>query len=162
MHIFTFPVLCRYEVKGCEVVWAIKHDSICHTFVDEGASVFFLPHLEEDSHTRGESASGSVVPVKRTKYVYERTREAEVGSGGEERKNEVEGGERDRVGECRRIGEEGGGMGSALGPDWQAGRAMTGSHEVYSQCVMCSVCCTVYRYIASVSCAVCAVQCIYI
>ena len=49
---------------GCEVLWVIRHTSICHTFVDEGAAVFFLPHLHKD-HTH---QSGEATVVKRTKY----------------------------------------------------------------------------------------------
>lgn len=93
----------RYEVKCCEVVWAIRHDSICRTFVDEGAAEFFLPHLHHDtSHSERDDGVG---PVKRTKYVYEKMK-----------------GVREEV----RVG----GLGSALGPDWQTGRQMSGIKTV--------------------------------
>ena len=98
----------RYEVKGCEVVWAIRHDSICRTFVDEGAAVFFLPHL---LHHHQPDQSQGAGPVKRAKYVYEEG--MEEGEG-------VRGGR----------GGRGGEMGSALGPDWQTGRQMRGVTEV--------------------------------
>ena len=97
-------LLHRYEVKGCQVVWVIRHTAICHTFVDEGAAVFFLPHLHDDSGCHGDTAELR----KRTKYVCEG-----VGEGREE------GGE----GEKERIG-------SALGPDWHTGRQMKGRNEV--------------------------------
>lgn len=93
------------------MVWAIRHSSICHTFVDEGAAVFFLPHLEElPSRKEEDSVSG---PVKRTKYVYEPLHKEKKRGGVVE-------------------GEEGGGegMGSALGPDWQTGHQMKGRREV--------------------------------
>lgn len=93
-------------------MWAIRHGSICHTFVDEGAAVFFLPHLE-DLPSREGDASG---PVKRTKYVYEPLQKEEKRHKGAEGGGETEGGER--------------GVGSALGPDWQTGRQMKGEKEV--------------------------------
>ena len=97
-------------------MWAIRHSSICHTFVDEGAAVFFLPHLEDLPSRRGEeSASG---PVKRTKYVYEPLQREE------KRYEGAEGGAREEGG----VGS--GGVGSALGPDWQTGRQMKGGREV--------------------------------
>jgi len=40
---------CRYEVSSCEVIWAIKHDTISATFFDAGAAQFFLPHLQDSS-----------------------------------------------------------------------------------------------------------------
>ena len=94
-------LLHRYEVKGCQVVWVIRHSSICHTFVDEGAAVFFLPHLHDDNGCHGDAAELR----KRTKYVCEGV--------GEERGE----GEKDRIG-------------SALGPDWHTGRQMKGRNEV--------------------------------
>ena len=51
----------RYEVEGCEVIWAIKNKSITSTFVDTGAAAFFLPHLNEE---KGEEEKTS----KRLKY----------------------------------------------------------------------------------------------
>ncbi|CAI7993479.1 Pyridine nucleotide-disulfide oxidoreductase domain-containing protein 1 [Geodia barretti] len=92
-----------YEVKGCQVVWVIRHTAICHTFVDEGAAVFFLPHLHDDSGCHGDTAELR----KRTKYVCEG-----VGEGREERGE----GEKERIG-------------SALGPDWHTGRQMKGRNE---------------------------------
>jgi NAD(P)H-nitrite reductase large subunit len=90
-----------YEVKGCQVVWVIRHSSICHTFVDEGAAVFFLPHLHDDNGCHGDAAELR----KRTKYVCEGVGE------------EKEEGEKERIG-------------SALGPDWHTGRQMKGRNEV--------------------------------
>ena len=105
-------------MKGCEVVWAIRHNSICHTFVDEGAAVFFLPHLEEeDSLARGRGGSAGPQSVKRTKYVYEHQTVSEGGGG----RGMREGGEGGGGGEV---------VGSALGPDWQTSRQLRGSREV--------------------------------
>lgn len=61
-------ILCSYEVTGCEVVWAIRDDSISSTFFDAGAATFFLPHL--DKHTVSPYGSGEPVkqPLKRSKY----------------------------------------------------------------------------------------------
>ncbi|XP_035698510.1 pyridine nucleotide-disulfide oxidoreductase domain-containing protein 1-like isoform X1 [Branchiostoma floridae] len=50
-----------YEIEGCEVVWAIKDDSIGNTFFDRGAAEFFLPHL-----TAGKCEEKK--PLKRLKY----------------------------------------------------------------------------------------------
>ncbi|XP_064617758.1 pyridine nucleotide-disulfide oxidoreductase domain-containing protein 1-like [Liolophura sinensis] len=36
-----------YEVQGCEVVWAIKDDSISTMYLDAGAAQFILPKLKE-------------------------------------------------------------------------------------------------------------------
>ena len=58
-HIFF---LSRYEIEGCEVIWAIKDKSITSTFVDAGASEFFLPHLNT---SKSEPQEG---PSKRLKY----------------------------------------------------------------------------------------------
>ncbi|CAH1243854.1 PYROXD1 [Branchiostoma lanceolatum] len=51
----------RYEIEGCEVIWAIKDDSIGNTFFDRGAAEFFLPHL-----TAGKCEENK--PLKRLKY----------------------------------------------------------------------------------------------
>lgn len=59
----------RYEVTGCEVVWAIKDDSISSTFFDVGAATFFLPHLKEQNvSSSGAEAEETKVPLKRSKY----------------------------------------------------------------------------------------------
>lgn len=50
-----------YEIRNCEVIWAIKDESIGATFFDSGAAKFFLPRLE----TSPNQASG---PSKRLKY----------------------------------------------------------------------------------------------
>ena len=55
---------CRYEIEGCEVIWAIKDKSISSTFIDPGAATFFLPHLADDKTHIDK-------PSKRLKYTEE-------------------------------------------------------------------------------------------
>ncbi|XP_076348850.1 pyridine nucleotide-disulfide oxidoreductase domain 1 [Tachypleus tridentatus] len=50
-----------YEIENCQVVWAIKHNSIGSTFFDAGAAEFFLPQLQSDTSAENK-------PLKRTKY----------------------------------------------------------------------------------------------
>ena len=61
---------CSYEVAGCEVVWAIRDDSISSTFFDAGAATFFLPHLEERSALSSGAGAEEIIkkPLKRYKY----------------------------------------------------------------------------------------------
>lgn len=68
----------RYEVTGCEVVWAIKHQSIGHAFFDAGAAAFFLSSLEDRGH-KGESQVGSI--RKQQKYVLDTSSAAGNASG---------------------------------------------------------------------------------
>ena len=104
---------------GCEVVWAIKDKSITHTFFDEGAATFFLPHLAnqptqqsvESATASGNDSSNDVIevsPLRRTKY----TVESHSGTGNVNRENTVAG---------MRMGTSG-----ALGPDWHLELKMTG------------------------------------
>lgn len=60
----------RYEISGCEVVWAIRDDSISSTFFDAGAATFFLPHLDEQSVSPPGAGGGETPkkPLKRSKY----------------------------------------------------------------------------------------------
>lgn len=111
----------RYEVRGCEVVWAIKDKSISHSFFDEGAATFFLPHLVSEATDSGglaDEAGGLVEirPLKRRRYTLD---EKSEGSG----KMETVG------------GAVGGAMGGALGPDWHSSLEMTGkAHDKVSKC----------------------------
>ena len=61
---------CSYEITGCEVVWAIRDDSISSTFFDVGAATFFLPHLEEQDVSPSGVGDGESIkkPLKRSKY----------------------------------------------------------------------------------------------
>jgi hypothetical protein len=51
----------RYEIEGCEVIWAIKDDAITHTFIDTGAAQFFAPTLNRKKDRKQQI-------VKRAKY----------------------------------------------------------------------------------------------
>lgn len=102
---------------GCEVVWAIKDQSISHTFVDEGAATFFLPHLvgsiSTDSASPGAEGKDQLLeikPLKRAKYVVDTGQSQEVG-GASNRDSD---------------GDVAAGSGSALGPDWHTNLMMKG------------------------------------
>ena len=60
-RLMKFSLSNRYEVEGCEVIWAIRAGSITSTFVDRGAATFFLPHLNEEKDQKDK-------PMKRLKY----------------------------------------------------------------------------------------------
>lgn len=101
------------------MVWAIKDHSIGHTFFDEGAATFFLPHLVSEgggaategggAAAEGEEPGGmvEVSPLKRTKYTLDK-RPAFKGRGHLEEAG------------------HGGTMGGALGPDWHSDLKMIG------------------------------------
>jgi hypothetical protein len=36
---------CRYEVDGCDIVWAVKDASMSSVFLDQGAAEFLLSQL---------------------------------------------------------------------------------------------------------------------
>lgn len=61
--------LYRFEVEGCEVIWAVKDKAIGNTFFDAGAAQFLIPSLETDKPERA-------APCKRPRYT---TEEAESG-----------------------------------------------------------------------------------
>ena len=111
MHIHVHACTCRYEVRGCEIVWAIKDSSITRTFFDEGAATFFLPHLAgQPAEKQAASSDGGddvveVSPLKRTKYTVESRSRTGNGNGGD---------------------AKGVGTGGALGPDWHSELKMTG------------------------------------
>ena len=116
---------------GCEVMWAIKDQSITRTFFDEGAATFFLPHLaggQDTAHQQSAdsaSATGNdiveVSPLKRTKY----TIEGHAGTG-------------NGNGKATGVGM---GVGGALGPDWHSELRMTGKafDEVSGQYIHVSI-----------------------
>ncbi|KAK2185687.1 hypothetical protein NP493_226g03003 [Ridgeia piscesae] len=89
-----------YRIEGCEVVWAIKDDSINCVFLDPGASHFLLPRLNEPKKTeRG--------PIKRMTYTLEGDSKEDPQPGG-----------------------SGQAMGSALGPDWSVKLPIHGAESV--------------------------------
>lgn len=57
---------CRYEIEGCEVIWAIKDKAIGNTFFDAGAAQFLIPSLEPDKKDRS-------LPCKRARYTTDKT-----------------------------------------------------------------------------------------
>ena len=113
-HDYIHTCTCRYEVRGCEIVWAIKDSSITRTFFDEGAATFFLPHLaSQPAEKQAASSDGGddiveVSPLKRTKYTIES--HSRTGNGN---------------GDGTKSGA-GMGTGGALGPDWHSELKMTG------------------------------------
>lgn len=80
----------RYEVTGCEVVWAVKDKSIGKSFFDEGAATFFLPNLRSNKESANPEQEPRCTVLKRRKYTLETT--------------------------CKTLNT---GYGSALGPDWK-------------------------------------------
>ena len=112
----TVCIIDRYEVKGCQIIWAIKDHAISHTFFDEGAAAFFLPHLttsveREKSLQCDTPEFVEVSPFKRTKYGLDQS-----SGGGHTFKGQT-------TPDCDRGAEV---MGVALGPDWHAELKMTG------------------------------------
>lgn len=65
----------RYEIEGCEVIWAIKDKSISSTFVDPGAGEFFMAELNKKKKTQ----EGK--PSKRLKYTVD-GKSLIIGGGG--------------------------------------------------------------------------------
>ncbi|XP_065913309.1 pyridine nucleotide-disulfide oxidoreductase domain-containing protein 1-like [Dysidea avara] len=96
-----------YEVTGCEVVWAIRDDSISSTFFDAGAATFFLPHLEQQQSALPSVVGGgeTKMPLKRLKYMLD-----PIGSQENHHSTTPKGKHK----------------GSALGPDWSTELAMQG------------------------------------
>ena len=118
VHVCVFCLIIRYEVRGCDVIWAIKDHAISHTFFDEGAATFFLPHLSSERvQEEGREEEGCVVevsPFKRTKYALDKmaTMTHEGGPGHEEA--------------AAASAKEENAVGVALGPDWHENLKMTG------------------------------------
>lgn len=56
--------MSRYEVEGCEVIWAVKNKAIGNTFFDAGAAQFLIPSLDTDKPERA-------LPFKRPRYTTE-------------------------------------------------------------------------------------------
>ncbi|KAM4711813.1 pyridine nucleotide-disulfide oxidoreductase domain-containing protein 1 isoform 1-T1 [Anableps anableps] len=99
-----------YEVRGCEVIWAVKDKAIGNTFFDAGAAQFLIPSLEAEKEE-------ATAPCKRQRYTTEdpapdstRTFTADEYSRGQN-PGSVE-------------------SGSALGPDWHRGIELQGAEQV--------------------------------
>lgn len=59
-----WPVVSRYAVEGCEVIWAVKDKAIGNAFFDAGAAQFLIPALDRNKPERA-------VPCKRSRYTTE-------------------------------------------------------------------------------------------
>lgn len=68
MKLTSVMLVFRYEMHGCQVLWAIKDDAIGNTFFDEGAATFFLPHLVPKLPVSKEKQKFMESTVKRMKY----------------------------------------------------------------------------------------------
>lgn len=55
-----------HEIEGCQVIWAIKHDSINNTFFDAGAAEFMLGNVNA-----AKCVDDPRTPLKRKKYTIE-------------------------------------------------------------------------------------------
>lgn len=124
------------------MVWAIKDHSITHTFFDEGAATFFLPHLAgqpsggqqtaESATSPGDDVIVEVSPLKRTKYTVESRSRTKHKSGDE-----------------GATGGMGMGTGGALGPDWHSELKMTGKafdKVSYQRCSVPGHLCQLYTF----------------
>lgn len=63
---FIYLNVHRYEIQGCEVIWAIKDKAIGNTFFDAGAAEFLIPKLTAEKRE-------TPIECKRTKYTTEGT-----------------------------------------------------------------------------------------
>ncbi|XP_015252916.1 PREDICTED: pyridine nucleotide-disulfide oxidoreductase domain-containing protein 1 [Cyprinodon variegatus] len=99
-----------YEVRGCEVIWAVKDKAIGNTFFDAGAAQFLIPSLEAD---KAEVAA----PCKRQRYTTEKPNPnaAHTFTADEYSRGQKPGGVQ---------------PGSALGPDWHRGMELKGAEQV--------------------------------
>ena len=66
----------RFEVRGCEVVWAVKDKAIGNTFFDAGAAQFLIPSLEAQRPPRD-------AVCKRARYTTEQGPEGNSDGGPE-------------------------------------------------------------------------------
>lgn len=88
-----------HEIRGCQVLWAVRENSIGATFFDPGAAQFFLPHL---------SSVG-------TPSSAEAEQDTTAGGGDSECYS--------------RVNQDPLPPGSALGPDWAKGRSLEGGTQ---------------------------------
>ncbi|XP_059894679.1 pyridine nucleotide-disulfide oxidoreductase domain-containing protein 1 [Gadus macrocephalus] len=106
-----------FEVRGCEVVWAVKDKAIGNTFFDAGAAQFLIPSLEAQRPPRD-------AVCKRARYTTEQGPEGGSDGGPEGGLHTFTAG-----GDRRRPGSGSTGAGSALGPDWHEGFLLRGAEE---------------------------------
>ncbi|KAH6939306.1 hypothetical protein HPB50_016932 [Hyalomma asiaticum] len=88
-----------HEISGCQVLWAVRENSIGATFFDPGAAQFFLPQLSaggsESSAVTGNDATAGCGDSSCSSHVY----------------------------------QDSSLPGSALGPDWAKGRVLQGGTQ---------------------------------
>jgi len=71
----NFNIPFRYEIEGCEIIWAIKDKAIGNTFFDAGAAEFLTSKLiAEKPEAR--------IAHKRTRYTTEGRKQTKTGAGG--------------------------------------------------------------------------------
>ncbi|KAM3174751.1 hypothetical protein ACTXT7_009903 [Hymenolepis weldensis] len=117
-----------YEIEGCQVIWAVKHETISVPFLDPAAAQFLLRcGLEKrrqgnkqgsDSSTSG-NERGPTALIRTLRYTLAQ-RDAHTGCPAYELLPASNEGEKEKK-------EYGG---SALGPDWTQGQRFTGVIEV--------------------------------
>lgn len=117
-----------YEIEGCQVIWAVKHETISVPFLDPAAAQFLLRcGLEKrrqgnkqvsDSNTSG-NEGGPTALIRTLRYTLAQ-RDAHTGFPAYELLPASNEGEK--------VEKEYGG--SALGPDWTQGQRFTGVIEV--------------------------------
>nr|CUU97512.1 pyridine nucleotide disulfide oxidoreductase [Hymenolepis microstoma] len=117
-----------YEIEGCQVIWAVKHETISVPFLDPVAAQFLLRcGLEKrrqrnkqvsDNNTSGDKGGPSAL-IRTLRYTLAQ-RDAHTGCSAYELLPAAS--------EEEKMGEEH--MGSALGPDWAQGQRFTGIIEM--------------------------------
>ncbi|XP_043964794.1 pyridine nucleotide-disulfide oxidoreductase domain-containing protein 1 isoform X1 [Gambusia affinis] len=99
-----------YEVRRCEVIWAVKDKAIGNTFFDAGAAQFLIPSLEADKEQ-------AAAPCKRQRFT---TAEPTPDAAHTFTADEYSRGQNPGPVES----------GSALGPDWHRGIELRGAEQV--------------------------------
>lgn len=99
-----------HELKGVDIVWIIKDDSVNATFVDAGAGQFFFDELSQSESSQSETSQNETSPgdtsvpiTKRPKYTAKSLDEGSAKTSA----SYV--------------------LGGALGPDWHEGIGVSGS-----------------------------------
>lgn len=67
----NFNIVFRYEIEGCEVIWAIKDKAIGNTFFDAGAAEFLTSKLISEKPE-------AKIAQKRTRYTTEGKRSTQL------------------------------------------------------------------------------------
>lgn len=108
-----------YEIEGCQVIWAVKHETISVPFLDPAAAQFLLrngltkrrnKHRQDPVHDVGDEG-GPVSLIRTLRYTLAQRDAPAVSSACE-------------LVPVKEMEDES--KGSALGPDWTLGRRFTG------------------------------------